>query len=316
MRKAGVLRRPDGWVVVRVEDVAAALTSSKLSVSPPFAASGAAARLQARMARFSDDENHSHARTHLAAVLPEVRGLREASHRRTLALLPTAAATMDAMALARTVPVSVLGEALGIGAGDITRAVTLTGRLCRALAAGLSTLTSTGAGDRTASELLDLLRATRTRSDGDDIVAAVSVLVQAYDATAAFIGAAVLVHSQRVDAGIGVETTLERTLRQDAPVQCTRRWATDNVELGGIIVPAGAVVWIFLAAAEEGAPKRPSTFGAGPHSCPGSAQATAIARGMLTALVEAGWTAVPGQVVTYESRPNLRMPMQVLVEKR
>jgi len=80
-------------------------------------------------------------------------------------------------------------------------------------------------------------------------------------------------------------------------------------------VPRGAPVWVVVAAAEEGPPSQPATFGAGPHACPAAAHAVAVACGVLSALRTDAWQLVPGQPVGYEPRPNLRLPAAVLVQR-
>ena len=64
-----------------------------------------------------------------------------------------------------------------------------------------------------------------------------------------------------------------------------------------------------IAAAEQGFPSQPATFGAGPHACPAAAHAVAMTRGVLSALRADGWQLVPGQPV----RPNLQLPAAVLM---
>jgi cytochrome P450 len=109
---------------------------------------------------------------------------------------------------------------------------------------------------------------------------------------------------------------VERALRHRPPVQCTRRTALTDVELGGVTVPRGASVWVFLAAAETGPPEPPMTFGGGLHACPGSSPATALANGVVDGIRAAGWRPVPKQSVSYEPRPNLRLPTRILVVRR
>ncbi len=48
------------------------------------------------------------------------------------------------------------------------------------------------------------------------------------------------------------------------------------------------------AAAEQGFPSQPATFGAGPHACPAAAHAVAMTRGIVSALRADGWQLVPG----------------------
>lgn len=76
----------------------------------------------ARMARFTDGPEHDLRRAELLAVLPAAEGLEEAAFKRAAAGLPD---LVDAAPVARTVPVAVLGEVLGVG--DLTRQI---GALC------------------------------------------------------------------------------------------------------------------------------------------------------------------------------------------
>jgi cytochrome P450 len=103
-------------------------------------------------------------------------------------------------------------------------------------------------------------------------------------------------------------------LRHDAPVQCTRRTAVADAALADVTVPAGSAVWIFLATAEQGS-GMPATFGTGPHGCPGAAHATAIARQVIAVFDAEGWRPVRAQRVDYEPRPNMRVPVRVLVAR-
>jgi cytochrome P450 len=67
------------------------------------------------------------------------------------------------------------------------------------------------------------------------------------------------------------------TLVADPPTPPARRMATVDTRIGDVSVAAGETV--LLAIGVAGFP-----FGAGPHACPGAAQATAIAEGVLDAL--------------------------------
>ncbi len=319
LRARGVHCRDGAYVVARPDDVAAALASSALSVAPAYSRGGRAAQLQAQMARFSDGTDHARRRALVEALLPDPTGLERDAARRAGELLEPGRSFVDAMPVARTVPIAALAAALGVADADVPWVVTMVGRLCDGLAPTLSARPGARAdvGVDDAALLLSNLVATagagRPASD-EAVAAAVSVLFQARDATAALIGAALLINADSDDAD--VEDGIERALRQQPPVQSTRRTAHADVEIGGATVPRGAPVWVLLAAAETGPPAPPATFGAGPHACPGSALAAALARGVIAGVRAAGWRAVPGQPVTYEPRPNLRLPTQVLMQQR
>lgn len=311
LRQRGVHRREGAWVVARPDDVVEALASPALRVPPLVPSVGEAVRLQARMARFSDGPEHLRRRALVEAVLPEVDGTEEAARRRTEAGVGRRT-TFDAMSLARTVPVAALAAAMGVVLADVGGVVELVGRLSDALAPSFSPLPVPPHADAAALELEERL-APIGPWDDEHVAAAAGVLFQAGDATAALIGACV-----SSDDGTDGDPShrIERVLHQHAPVQCTRRVAVDDVVLGGVAVPRGATLWVVLAAGERGPGTPPATFGSGPHVCPGSSLARALAGGVVAALRDGGWRPVPGQSVRHEGRPNLRLPARIVVERR
>jgi len=318
----GVHRRDGGWVVSRPGDVVETLSCPALSVAVGSGApQGDARRLQAQMARFTDPPHHAGRRAVLERLLPAVVGLEDAAAEQAFVAVQGSTEVIDVMPLARLVPVSVLAGAIGVPDVHCSRVAALVGALCDALAPSLGTPAATSIGDDAADALIDLLTAT-SAWDHKHVVAAAGLAFQARDATAALIGSALLsggvAYGSDADDGAFLhdpEAAVERALRQAAPVQCTRRTTSTDVLLGGVPVPAGEPVWVVLAAAEQGAPARPMTFGAGAHACPGAEHAVALARGVLIGLDRAGLRPVPRQQVQYEPRPNLRMPTAVLVRR-
>ncbi|MGH3860650.1 hypothetical protein [Actinokineospora sp.] len=241
------------WLVDQPADAAVALDA--LSVAGPSGLVG-------RMARFSDGTDHARGRAQIEAVLPDVSGLRSAAAART----GDTRGEFDLMQIAFAVPVAVLAAALGVA--DVAVAVRLTRDLCESRS------------DEAFLALAALL----------PDPAAVSVLFQAHDATAALIAEAVL------------EGGVERAVRS-APVHRTQRRTVANTAIGGVVLPAGSALWVSLT--ETG------TFGAGRHACPGAVLATALAQGVLDALGE-----VSIVDVEYESRPNMRLPARLVVRTR
>lgn len=317
LRQRGVHERVGGWVAARPDDVAAALASPSMSVTaaggPPI---GAARALQADMARFSDGRRHTRRRGLVEQVLPAAAGLRAGARQRTAALARARVGRWDVMPLARTVPVLALADAVGVPTGDVDRVGDLVGRLCDGLTPALDRPAAGVDADEAARDLVALL-APVGPWDREQTTAVVGMLFQARDATAALIGAA-LVDGTPVtgpDLDLDSAARVERSLREDAPVQCTRRTTLEDLTLGGVTVPRGAPVWLVLAAAEQGPPNRPATFGAGPHACPGAEHAVALAFGVLDGIEGTGWRPVPGQPVRYQPRPNLRTPSTVLVRR-
>jgi cytochrome P450 len=211
--------------------------------------------------------------------------LREVARRRTAELLD-GATEVDLMAVAYAVPAAALAEALGLAdpGGDV------------AVVARLY-LTGPDDGESTVEEdaaVKRLVASAGGRAD-EETAALVALLVQAYGATAALIGNAFL--------GGG---DVARTVHEDPPTLATRRLATVDTTIGGVRIGAGEVVWVDLASADR-------TFGAGPHACPGAAQAVALAEGVLDAmkgatLAEEAVEYLPARNVKAPTRLRVRLP--------
>jgi cytochrome P450 len=354
LRSLGTHCRDGAWVVSRRADVAEALASPALRVSPAFDTSRPAGALLARTARFSDGADHRRRRDLAVRLLPPVRQVASTAGAQTSECLRRRLSTFDIMPMARSLPAAVLGRCMGLAAADAERAAQLAGRLCDAVSPVLSPraepagdvdgpgggMDGPGGGVDDAARELSAVMSTLGLRDEDEIAAATGILFQARDATAALIGAAVLaaavpaaaVPAAAVPAAEGRAAAdrpsaengrdprspgqcVDDVLRYDAPVQCTRRTAAADSVVGGTVVPSGASVWIFVAAAETGS-GLPATFGGGPHGCPGAAHATVIARQVVTVLLADGWRPVYGQRIDFEPRPNLRVPCRVLVTRR
>jgi len=312
LRQLGTHCRGDAWVVSGLAEVAQALAAPALGVVPPVPVGrdGPAARLVARMARFSDGPEHRRRRELLTGLLQPAAEVARAAGACANDYLRRRLAAFDVLTLARTLPAEVLARALGLAAAQASRASVLTGKLCDAVTGPLPPGEETGrAADDAAAELVALM-ADLGHREHEWAAAAISILFQARDATAALIGSAVL-SGQR---SLTPAQRVEYVLRHDAPVQCTRRVAMADVRVGEVLVAAGAAVWIFVAAAERGA-GMPATFGYGVHACPGAAHAAAIARQVVTVLDAEGWRLAAGQRIEYEPRPNIRMPVRVVVTR-
>jgi cytochrome P450 len=315
LRSLGTHCRDRAWVVSGGHEVAAALASPALSVAPGtgMAGGGPAADLVARMARFSDGQDHLRRRALVVRLLPSIATAARASGARANDYLLRRGSAFDIMPMARQLPAEVLARGLGLPPAEADRAALLTGVLCDALTPALRPRpVPPGAADSAAVELEALLGEHLKTSDPDRAAAAISILFQARDATAALIGSAVLTGSGPATRTAGQR--VDQILRREAPVQCTRRTALSDVMIADTRVPAGSAVWIFVATAERGS-GMPATFGTGPHGCPGAAHATAIARQVVMVMEAEGWRPVAAQRVEYEPRPNVRVPVRVLVER-
>lgn len=98
---------------------------------------------------------------------------------------------------------------------------------------------------------------------------------------------------------------LRQVCRSDAPIQQTRRFAPQAMEVAGTELPAGACIIVVLTGPGT------STFGHGPHACPGQDLALLIARSALQQALHSGvaWPAVDD--LRYEPAANLRAPIFV-----
>ncbi|HXW43786.1 MAG TPA: hypothetical protein VEL03_03295 [Streptosporangiaceae bacterium] len=331
LRQLGTHCHQGAWVVCGPRDVAQALASPALGVVPPAAPDGPAARLVARMARFCDGADHRRRRDLVTGLLPPVAEVVTIAGARANHYLRRRVAVFDIMPMARVLPAEVLARALGLPPPEADRAAALTGELCDALTAFLPPGKETGgAADAAAAELVALMASLGHRGQ-ERAAAAVSILFQARDATAALIGTTVLTGTTGLTGtgalaapGAGAANgsaspmtaaqRVDHVLRRDAPVQCTRRTALADTRVGEVVVPAGAPVWVFVATAERGT-GTPATFGSGAHACPAAAHAAAIARQVVTVLEADGWRPAGGQRVEYEPRPNVRIPVRVLVSR-
>ncbi len=263
----------------------AALTSDALVPSPAPAADGppSLAWLRAHVARFSSGTEHRRRRavteTRLAALDPEP--LRERASSRTRSLR-AAAGTLDVMAdVARIVPVLVLAEALGAPSVQVAD-VALVARWY---------LTGAPEGEDTTpvDEAVGRLATACPGEDDEEVATAIGLLVQSYEATAGLIGNGFL--------------AAVREGEQESTVLGTTRVATVDTELDGVHIGAGEPVRVDLAA--------PSMqFGAGPHACPGAAQARAIAAGVVAALAGCRLADDP---VAYRPGPNAHVPERLIV---
>ena len=288
-------------VVGAEADVDEILGSDAWLVVPPSTADPHARALLAKTARFSEGRAHLERRAAAQALMPHPAQARETARLRTGRAIADAGRLLDAMPVARRVPVATLASCLGFPQDTTERVASLIGLLCDASAPSLLPRPpSDGLG-----EVTDELTAISAVACGSPRAgeAAVGLMFQARDATAGLVGSALL----RADDHDCPERAVDDALRRDAPVQATTRARAGTED-------PQALAWVVLATGDATLDIAP-TFGRGRHACPGHAVAAALAGGVLDAFREAGWQAVPGQSVGYEPRPNLRVPHQVLLAR-
>ncbi|WP_435123232.1 cytochrome P450 [Micromonospora tulbaghiae] len=284
-----------GWVVTRYADVVSVLTDPRCVVPPAEGApEGGLAWLRASVSRFSPPDRHAARRAVGVAALDTLdpSELRAAAERLTGRIVDRAATgeRVDVTGdLARRVPLAVLAERLGLA--DPAAAVTEVTAVAAAYHPGAGP-----AAVRRADRAVAALQAMSPPAPAEVTANRLGLLVQAADATAGLIVAAVR-HGLAAPDGLGTDALLAEVLRLDPPVRVTRRVAADALSLDGQPVRAGERLLLRFDAANRdpaafaepnrfraGRAGAALTFGAGPRGCPGQRHALALAAGVVGVL--------------------------------
>jgi cytochrome P450 len=284
------------------EDVRAILADPSYVVPPapavPDSEYGTLAWLRSLVARFCDGDAHDRRRAlverDLTGLHPDRLRLAAAELTRRELAQQARGEQFDAMILARRVPLAVLATELGLAGNDVRRAVDAV----ITAAAGYPNPDAAWLGTNASIKQLveALVRAGDLGPRDAELLAnRIGLLMQACDATAGLIGNA-LINAFVVGDGdsVGVAAADElvaETISVDPPVLRTRR-----------LSPAGEAVTLDISGC---------TFGAGRRPCPGADQATALAVGVLDAILPA--CELADQQVDYVPSPNLRVPARLLI---
>jgi cytochrome P450 len=191
------------------------------------------------------------------------------------------------------------------------------------------------------ADLISLLAHAEIDGDRLEDVAIVNVietfLIGGHETTTFLLGNSLLHLAQRPDiAGLlraeksRIPEFVEEMLRLEAPAQSVQRSATRDLEIGGIRIPAGSILFVFLASAnrDEGQFEDPDTlklgriaststrhvaFGYGSHACLGLHLARAEARIALRTLLPhmSDITLAPGNPVSRMENWFLRGPSRL-----
>ncbi|MFD0599260.1 hypothetical protein ACFQZ4_48895 [Catellatospora coxensis] len=187
--------------------------------------------------------------------------------------------------------IRILAEALGLPGPDAVADAVIT--VAAGYFGGELTPSQVKAADEAVASLLARTAGADAEADPDAAAQRIGLLVQACDATARLVEHARRCAPDGLPPG-GAGALLAQVLRHDPPVTALRRQALADIRVGTLDLQAGEVVLIDVTAAKPGATADPSdpdtgtddeqahlAFGAGPHRCPGQAQALALAAGLL-----------------------------------
>jgi cytochrome P450 len=235
----GLTRTDDGWIASSHADVCMVLETGDLGVPEAPAAHdvGTVAWLRASVSRFCNGPEHERRRATVTELLDtlDAAQLREDALRRA-----------DTDRDHRHVVAATLAAALGAADPDAVATAVMT----------LSPAYFSGADDPAADAATQRLTELLADDDPDTVVARITVLVQACDATAGLIASA---------------TSGEPPLRQ------MRRVALQDTVVAEQPIAAGERVVCDIAAAGTDL-----TFGHGPRACPAEHHARALADGVLS----------------------------------
>jgi cytochrome P450 len=136
------------------------------------------------------------------------------------------------------------------------------------------------------------------------------LLSQTYEATAGLVGNAIvaLLNGARHDGDLAA--LVRQVLREDPPIQNTRRFVAEAARIGGADVQPGQAILVLLAAAGRAAQAGDTplyTYGHGAHACPGQALSQTIACAALGALLARG--PLPQVAWGYRPSVNARIPV-------
>jgi hypothetical protein len=225
----------------------------------------------------------------LAVILRRARAISPTSCARSVSTTAHPPATRSSAGDVGDRTAGAHGDA-GPGAGDRRR------RLAQAVADATLLGPVYLAGDAGGvDEAVERLRRALDRGGREETAAAIAVLAQACEATAALIGNAAVLAAEEPGAGRDVDALLVRVLRWRAPLRLMRR-----------LSPAREPVTLDLDAAGCEAAEPPLTFGSGLRPCPGADQAVALAAGVLDALLPRYDCNPEG--VRWADLPALRLP--------
>ncbi len=240
------------------DEVGVALRSDAL-VPPPAPATlghGPTAQLRRDMARFSHGDDHGPRRDQVVAAVDRLDSAEMETAARVLTERFLGGAATDAgRGLGFVVPTHCMAAALGVP--DAEWEIVRTDVAVVVAAIGRQEAASDAIDQATERLML------RFAHHPDGPVAAISLLYQNHDATAALLAAV----SEAAERGDDRGSALVKTVRV----------ATESTRIGGTAIDVGSTAVLSLEALAN-------EFGAGPHECPGRSVAEAIVAGIVAGM--------------------------------
>ncbi|MGQ2978352.1 MAG: cytochrome P450 [Polaromonas sp.] len=320
------------WVASSQAAISEALHHRALTVRPPGEAVPAAlqgapaGQVFARLVRMTDGDFHA---AHKPAVVESVRRWRLAE----VAAASAAAAAdlaprLDANTLLGRLPVQTIARLLRVP----DRQLETTCRQVQAFVQGIAP----GAPETAvalASEAAGALMAQGQAEGLDAVMAAnrMALMQQSLDATAGLLGHTVLMlrqHPGLADAAdrslAAMRAFVSEVERQQAPIQNTRRFAAQALQLAGQPIGKGQGVLLLLASGNrdpalnpqpdhfdvQRSDRRSLGFGAGAHACPGVAIAIeTVAVGVMWTRAGGRFDACFGRLAGFRPLGNARIPV-------
>ena len=289
------------WVAASAEAVTAVLTSDLCRVRPPAepvprALLGSpAADIFRHLVRMNDGPRHQALKPAVTATLSALDARQEA--RRLAAELDPRQVNDFAFRL----PIYTVATLLGVPPDALPQLSRWMADFAPALAPG-SSPDQVERGKEAAGHLLVLFR---SFLDVDEVTLAnrIGFLFQTHDATAGLIGNTLLALARRPEPHGPLHQVILDVLRDDPPIQNTRRFVVQDGLVAGQPMKEGDAILVLLASANR-------AFGAGPHACPGETLAVTIAQAGIETLLHAGLDFERlATSVTYRPSANARIPL-------
>ena len=292
------------WVVAAPALVAQALAEPLLRVRPPAEPVPKAllgrptGEVFARLVRMTDGEFHARHRPEVTAAA--ARFGRAAVEEAAAAATRDLAVRSTPDALLWAITVQAMARLLGVAPAERDRTVAWVHDFTRGIGAGASA----DALDRSDAAVAALL-AQGEREGLEPVAAAnrIAFMQQALDATSGLIGNAIVAW-RKEPASLEGASFIEQVARTDPAVHNTRRFAAQDLALGGERIAAGQGLVLLLVDQEARL-----GFGAGAHACPGERIALAIAAAALRTLAAMGTLEDLGPPLGYRPLPNARIPV-------